>query len=158
MTRRIGWILVALAVALAGSAWAQPCESDYNRQNPEAAINDLWAQYKATSDRNDFDGWLALWDDQGVKMRPGQPELVGKQAMRENLDWGDAPTVMHIDPQETVVAGAWAYVRGQFSVDMLDTEGAVADTMEGKFLSILKQEPNGCWRLYRDIHNWNASY
>ena len=49
----------------------------------EATVLDTWVTYSATVNAGDVDGWIALWDDDGVQMPPNAPAVHGKPAIRE---------------------------------------------------------------------------
>jgi ketosteroid isomerase-like protein len=153
MRSRIMWILAVLAVLVPSVATAQPCESEAHVSAAKAAIAQVWARYETARNQQDLEAWLALWDDNAVKLPPDRAPVAGKEAMRASIAWGPEDTVLDIRPLETEVFGIWAYSRGSYAVDVMDHRGSVVDHVEGKFLSVFKQQPDGSWLLYRDIDN-----
>jgi ketosteroid isomerase-like protein len=73
-------------------------------------------------------------------MWPNEPAVEGLEAIK-GLDWvraiEDENSIVQIDGQ-----GDLAFVRGTISL-LLDFEGAVKE--EGKFLDILRKQPDGSW-------------
>jgi len=61
---------------------------------------------------------------------------------------------------EATVAGEYAFARGTYTLVMtpkLDRRGEFGDlsVVDGKFLTVLHHEPDGSWKIYRDIFNAN---
>ena len=48
-----------------------------------------------------------------------------------------------------------AYMRGTFAMT-LEPEGAAAVSMAGKYVEVLKKQPDGAWRFAVDIFNADA--
>ena len=125
------------------------------------AIERLLADAESAVLAGDLDGYLALVDDQAVKLWPGLAPVVGKAAIRKlysehvlgDLDW---LAMRHI-PQELQIAGDWAYTWGR-------AEGLIRDKATGKesggstnYLQIVRKHPDGSWRIWRSIHNDNPT-
>jgi ketosteroid isomerase-like protein len=55
---------------------------------------------------------------------------------------------------ETQVAGDWAYDRGNYTLTVTPKSGKPTET-SGKYLTIYKRQPDGSWKIYRDISNSN---
>lgn len=153
MRIRMVWWLMCAALVLPSVVMAQPCESEAHVSDAKAAIAQVWAKYETARNDGDFEAWLALWDPNGLKMAPDRPVIAGTDQMRAMIDWGEQDAVLDVQPQETEVFGPWAYSRGVYSMDLRDHRGGVVDHIEGKFLSIFRQQPDGSWLLYRDIDN-----
>lgn len=147
-TRRLGAIL---ALSVATLPLAAHADDDADR----TAIRDLWGTYAEARVAGDADTWLALWDDGGMQMPPGTPAL-GVDVLRARVPEAFAAggvNTMRIDPQEIEISGDWAYARGVYDSDRL-MDGAEV-TISGKFLTILRRQDDGSWRIYRDIFNGN---
>jgi ketosteroid isomerase-like protein len=57
------------------------------------------------------------------------------------------------EPIETVVDGNLAYQRGTFTVSATPKSGSAARTTHGNFLRIYRRQPDGSWRMTRDMFN-----
>ena len=104
----------------------------------------------------DADAWLALWDEGGVQMPPGMPAR-GLDVLTVGVPKAFAAmpaSAMEILPVETVVMGDWAFSRGAYTADL--TSGGNAVHMDGKFMTIFRQQNDGSWKIYRDIFNSNS--
>lgn len=121
-----------------------------------AAIEALWDSYSAALLDGDADAWLALWDEGGVQMPPGmpargldvlrdvQPERMAKQTM----------SAFEIRPIDIVVADGWAWSRGTYRAE--GDAGGTVFQVDGKFLTVLKRQDDGSWKIYRDAFNSNV--
>jgi ketosteroid isomerase-like protein len=54
---------------------------------------------------------------------------------------------------ETVIDGNLAYQRGSFTVIATPKAGGAARTTAGSFLRIYRRQPDGSWRMSRDMFN-----
>ena len=134
-------------------AAAQPSDEDVT-----AAVNAIWDEYEASQMAGDPDRWIALWTDEGVKMPPDEPAIDGTDQIyaRAQRSMADPVDEMVITALETQSAGDMAYSRGVFSFTFTIDETGEQEMMDGKFMTILQRQPDGSWKIHRDIHNWNA--
>jgi uncharacterized protein (TIGR02246 family) len=148
-------LLAVPAFALASAACQPPAQEVGALSDEEvAAIEGVIQEYVRTALAGDLDAWAALWTEDAVKMNPDAPSLEGRDAIRE---WMAAMTLTEFTASVTEVDGRGdlAYARGAFSAT-----GTVEGTPEplvverGKFLSILRKQPDGAWRIAIDI--WNS--
>jgi hypothetical protein len=65
-------VVAAIALPLTTSAIAAADTAD---AAAEAAILAIWDQYETTRVAADYEGWLALWDEEGIKMSQGMPAI-----------------------------------------------------------------------------------
>lgn len=141
--------MFALAFALAS---AFPGIGATDEASDSAAIRALWQNYAAYRVSGDAESWLGLWDRDGIQMPPGVPAR-GIETLRPVLGkaWAANPRdAMRINPEEIVITDGWAYTRGTYTADAGDTH------FEGKFMTILRRQDDGSWRIYRDIFNANG--
>ncbi len=54
---------------------------------------------------------------------------------------------MNITPTETVVAGDWAWSLGTYTFN----------DFNGKFMTILRRQSDGEWKIYRDIFSFSPN-
>jgi uncharacterized protein (TIGR02246 family) len=156
--RRIGLlILVALLLSACQPIVAQPqAMAQPSDEDVTAAVNAIWREYEASQVASDPDRWIALWTDDGVKMPPDVPAIEGKKQIFERAQRSMAEPIddMVITPLETHSAGDMAYSRGVFSFTFTIDETGEQETIDGKFMTILQRQPDGSWKIHRDIHNW----
>ncbi len=94
-------------------------------------------------------------------MRPdnparGRPELDAFVAASWKTRIDAFDTKMSVTPMEIVVTGPWAYSRGVYTQDMKAKSTGKIIHVDGKFLTILKQQDDGSWKIFRDCFNSNV--
>lgn len=117
------------------------------------AVNDIFDIYSSTTMKKDADGWIALWDEKGIKMVPNLPAIYGKSAIgklkRKKFKKQDDVTTS-IKIEDTQVAGDFGFAHGTFSSSRKPIGGGATKNKEGKFLTIFKKQADGSWKIYRD--------
>lgn len=151
MTRTMKTLLRTLAVAAlalpmtASFAWADEAAD-------VAAIEAIWDRYEGYVVAGDPDGWLTLWDKEGIQLPPGTP-MRGYEVIAEEERWNPGDfTAMEINPREIVILGDYGYAMGNYWFDFPAGEGEQGH-FEGKFMTILHRQDDGSWRIFRDIFN-----
>lgn len=135
-----------------------------NDPTAASAIQSVMDEYTATVDAGDLDAWLALWEPGGVQMPPGAPMRTGITAIRAGME----PVLTQFDDRidinvlEATVAGDYAFARGTYNLTVspkVGRRGEFGDlsVVDGKFLTVLHHEPDGSWKIYRDIFNSNGA-
>lgn len=150
---------IYLACGLLSSILISGCNTlqtvDSKEQDDLAAIGYFNQRYLQAINDGDIDTLSRLTTEDHIMLAPGRPPLVGKQANdsanRRAFELFDIDETW--TPLETVVAGDWAYQRGTYSVKAVPKSGADARTVTGNFLRIYKRQPNGEWRMIRDMFN-----
>ncbi|HEY5666150.1 MAG TPA: nuclear transport factor 2 family protein [Gammaproteobacteria bacterium] len=145
-------LLVALlfAVPAAETPLAQPAD-----QAALAAIAEFNRHYLEAINEGDIDLLASLTTEDHMMISSGGEPLVGKEALVgamtgafERFDFDETWT-----PAETVVSGDLAYQRGTFVVVARPRDGGEASRTEGNFLRIYRRQPDGEWRMVRDMFN-----
>lgn len=157
MKRALVGLSTLLLLVVFNAALAQSGSND--EAVAQEAIQKIWGQYKATAESGDLDGWLALWTEDGVRMPPDAPMSVGKAAIRASMEvpLTQFDNVIDIHVQETVIAGGWAYSRGTYTLTFTPRGGGEGGgAVDGKFTTILQRQPDGSWKIHRDIFNSNV--
>ena len=123
-----------------------------------AAINEIWDQYASSLNAGDVDRWISLWADDGIQLPPGSPPVVGRETIRTGLESEvDLVTFdMEINNEEVNVAGDLAVARGTYAATVTPKDGSEEIFIDGKYMTILKRQPDGSWKIYRDIFNSNV--
>ena len=147
---------IILSLTAAASCDRAPGDRAASLEADVAAIRTLHAEWTAAYTSGDLERFLALWSDDGVKMPPNAPTLIGKNAMREwDRDFFNRFTVT-LEPviNDIVVAGDWAFVRWTtIAYTNTPKDGGMPITGSDKTLWILKRQADGNWKLVYDI--WN---
>ncbi len=122
-----------------------------------AAIRQLQEEAIRTFNASDIPGLLALYAEDAVRMPPNQPAARGKQAIEEQYRelFNRFSCQLAAAPEEIVVTGDWAFVRGSYSLRLTPKAGGEPVPDEGKYLDIYQKQPNEVWRL--DSRMWNSN-
>ena len=146
--------LTSVTLLLAGCSPRRGADS----QTVTAAVNAISTRYSSALNAGDLDSWLSLWTDDGIQLPPGEPPVVGKDQIRaRNQGLLDEFTVnLSSTSAEVGVAGDWAFDRGAYTATLTPKGGGRTIPIDGKYLTILKRQPDGSWKIYRDIFNSNG--
>ena len=119
-----------------------------------AAIRALDDQSAAAVNSNDAAAVAATYADDGIEMSPGQAATEGKQAIQARYEtmFKENPLKFAVTPLETQVAGDWAYERGTAAI-AVTPKAAKPIEQSLRYLVILNRQPDGSWKLYRDMGN-----
>jgi uncharacterized protein (TIGR02246 family) len=134
-------------------------KTEINTDADVAAINEIWNSYSSSLNDGDIDSWLSLWTKDGVQMPPDEPRVVGKDQLRQRN--GGALDLFAVDieitNEEVEVDGSLAYSRGHYVATFSPKDGAQPIPVDGKFMTILKRQTDGSWKIHRDIFNSNVA-
>ena len=119
----------------------------------EAAIRrlpiDEWC--KAEADR-DLEAKMNLFTSDAVLMPPGEPNLVGLQAIRawHEAAWRQTSYQCSGTVDEVQVFGQWGFVRGTFS-GVVTLSNGTPRRDSGKFINVVQLQTDGTWKIARAI-------
>jgi ketosteroid isomerase-like protein len=155
-------MVLFLAVVL-GTALLAGCASlgTQTTESDVAAIKQVWVSYVDSAQKGDAARYLALWDTGGIQMRPDAPSRTKADLdaqipvqMKARVDAMDL--TMTIDVQEITVSRPWAYSRGVYTQALVNKATKASTLIDGKFLTILKLQEDGSWKIFRDCFNSNV--
>ena len=150
-------VVAAMGVAALLTSCSTPAVKDTARSTAadEAAIADFNRRYLGAINEGDIATLSSLTTDGHIMLAPGRPPLVGKAA--NDAANGRVAQMFKIDehwtPVETVVSGDLAYQRGTFTVAATPKAGGETRNTSGNFLRIYRRQPDGSWRMVRDMFN-----
>jgi ketosteroid isomerase-like protein len=148
-TLRLG---LGFAVLLAAGCGAPPERSFADELAQITAFNE---RYLRSINEEDIAALSSLTTDGHVMLPPNSEPVVGKAANDamnggafERYDFSETWS-----PSETVIEGDLAFQRGTFTT--IATPKAEGERLEvsGSFLRIYQRQPNGEWRMTRDMFN-----
>jgi uncharacterized protein (TIGR02246 family) len=128
-----------------------------------AAIEKLLSQDIAATVSRDTAALTDLWTDDAVRLQQGEPDDIGKQAIRASNERFKAATpelrVLSYVPEnkEVTVTDGWAFVWGYFTASYEESAGGEVKRVRGKRLMILKKQPDGSWKSARAMGVINPS-
>ncbi len=150
--------VILLFVALTLSA----CQPAAERTEADvAAIQALTEAWEAAAEAGDVATLVALRTDDVVQMPPDAPASRGKQALEdfyrsvfEQFSFGGSTWPVE-GTEEIVVADGWAFHLSEYILRISPKAGGEATEEHGKIIVICQQQPDGSWKLAREIWNRN---
>ncbi len=145
-----------LAIALAMLSFAISCQKQDTEADIEV-IKNLTEEYDAAINSGDLDSLVSLYTDDAVRMSPNMPALVGKDAIRSVMQSSFKKYTIDLKKtiEEVIVCDDLAFVRGTSTVTSTPKVGGEPIRHTGKWVTFNKRQPDGSWRIYRHIYNYN---
>ena len=158
-------VVLAGILAACGSPAAAPVDQQPAAAQPAddveavtAAVNQVWDQYASSLNAGDVDRYMALWADNAIQLPPDSLPLVGKETLRAGLE-SEVKAItydMKITNEEVNVSGDLAVARGTYAATITFKDGSDPISIDGKYMTLLKRQPDGSWKIFRDIYNSNV--
>jgi ketosteroid isomerase-like protein len=126
------------------------------RDTDRAAIEKLHQQDIAATLSRDPVALTDLWTDDAIRLGPGQPAEVGKQAIREsNERWSARPGLKVLtyvpETKDLTIWDGWAVEWGYFTGSYVESPGGEPKQIRGARLWVLKKLPDGSWKCFRGM-------
>jgi ketosteroid isomerase-like protein len=167
--KRIGvltLVVLAIVLSLAGCRGTTESPAPVTRAPTKdedvAAIKARLARYVAAFNARDAAAIVALETDDALFMAPDEPIVVGKKAIKAwrqaEMDWitKELTAASYTSGLEEIeVTGDWAFSRGTYTFTGTSKAGGKPTQFNGKFIHILKRQPDGSWKLTHDCWNRN---
>ena len=130
--------------------------SDKGRDADRAAIEKLHQQDIAATLSRDPVALTDLWTDDAIRLGPGQPAEVGKQAIREsNERWSARPGLKVLtfvpETKDLTIWDGWAVEWGYFTGSYVESPSGEPKQIRGARLWVLKKLPDGSWKCFRGM-------
>ena len=126
----------------------------------QASIRSVDSAFVAAANAGDAEAIAAVYADDGALLAPNLPPQKGRDAIR--AFWGgflDAYTVRFEVASDTIEGrGDLAYNQGHYRFTAVPkAKGVPGVADEGKFLEILKKQPDGSWKYVLDMYSSNLA-
>ena len=122
-----------------------------------AAIEKLHQQDIAATFSRDPVALTDSWTDDAVRLGPGQPAEIGKQAIRASNERASALPlkVLTYVPGNQGLQGdrgtAWAVEWRHFTGSYVASPGDAPTQVRGTVLAVLEKLPDGSWKVFRGM-------
>ncbi|SMP62675.1 conserved hypothetical protein [Desulfonatronum zhilinae] len=119
------------------------------------AIDAVRMNFNAASMASDALALADLLDKDAVWAPPGQPAILGREAIKAFYvnRFADKRTVITLHPGAIQLMGDWAVLHSTFSRLDADRLNREEQTYAGNYLWILRKQQDGAWKVAYDI--WN---
>lgn len=146
--RRLWPTLCVLSFSLAAHAAAVPQPVEQLRQSYERAYN-----------AGDAAGIGALLTDDAQWLPPAEAPVVGKAAVQRRYasQFTRSRSVFHLRIDDFRQSGELAVIEGPYERTDAGGQGSTSKTYSGKYLMVLQRQPDGSWKIARDIWNGDRS-
>ncbi len=137
-------------------AWAIFCATSANAADHKAIEDAAHGAYVAAINSNDIDTLLADLTNDIVYQSPGEPEIVGKAAVRKWIAayFGADRTHWQKTSIGFVVNGNWAFERYTYKSTDIDKKTGAITHDAGKGINIFRCGADGRWRVA--IDGWSS--
>ena len=146
-------IALLVAAALAGCQPATPKKPSFAEDL--AAITAFNTKYLGSINAGDGKTLSSLTDEGHIILIPNRAPIVGRAA--NDAAMADAFERVNFDeswaPEETVIDGDLAFQRGTYTTASVPKGGGDKRVVSGAFLRIYQRQPDGQWRMTRDMFN-----
>ena len=128
-----------------------------------AAIEELHRQDVAATLSRDTAALTDLWTEDAVRLQQGEPDDVGREAIRATNERQKAATpelrVLSYVPEvkELTITDGWAFEWRYYTASYVESPGGEVKRIRGKVLMVLKKLPDGSWRGARAMGVVNAT-
>ena len=154
------WVSAALfmvAVAACGPAGAADKSAVLvTAEQDRAGINKIRNEYVSAWKSANADEMAKLYTEDALVLYSNQPAIAGRSAILAYFKSFFArfrQEVFELTSAEIEVAGPWAFDRGTYRWRGVPRTGGDAIDDNGKYLVILKRQPDGSWKVARDMDN-----
>jgi uncharacterized protein (TIGR02246 family) len=151
--------MYVLLFACAGLCSGQDAAAS-RRSQDVAAIEQLHARDAAAAKAGDIQTLSALWTDDAVALPPGEPPVIGIEAIRKWLGATQSdPSKVEIieyrlDFKEVKVTGDEAIEWGRTTIAIRPRGSSTVLRASGNIMRVLKRQPDGMWKVSRSA--WNT--
>ena len=155
-----------LPVIIAFGCVMEDATQDSTEQKAAAPVEDAAAVRQAIDAGNarviagfkagDANAAAAQYAPDAVVMLAEAPAMRGQAAIVEGLNgWFSEATITDftLTTGDVMVAGDLAIETGAYTMTLTPKAGGAAHTDQGKYLTVWKKQPDGSWKLIRDIAN-----
>jgi uncharacterized protein (TIGR02246 family) len=159
MTQKRKMLILVLPTLLIGCAPEPRTPTDgANTEADRAAIDRGHEAFLAGMRANDCNALLPLLTEDVVFAPPNTPTASGLDGVRQ---WCEPifkqvkTTAVTVSDRDVVLAGDWAIEHGNFDWTVAPIAGGPEQREQGRFVAVYRRQPDGTWKLTRDI--WNSS-
>jgi len=153
---RLGYVLMReIAINEAQRLRENTAGGRVSAAQDNAAIDKVRLDFNAAYNEGNAKALTGLITRDGIWMPPGEPTVFGQGNIKARYAklFTNMSSKFELKAGDIQLSGDWAYLSGDWSrVDTPKAGGAVKN-VSGHYLLIVKRQPDGTWKIARDI--WN---
>ena len=122
------------------------------------AIDSAYARFSAAFSRRDTVAMASTYTADAILMAPDMKAMTGPDAIAKGFSGMFAamhPTQLVLHTGDVIVAGDYAIETGTSDMTLPDKAGKSVHDV-GKYLTVWKKQPDGSYKIIRDIFNSDA--
>ncbi len=149
LSKAVGLSLLAI-ITFFSSNQAVPAADD------KAAIEMVRIAFNSAYGKGDAAAMGALIDGEAIWMPPtGEEAIVGAERIvaRYSAFFEKTHSTFELEPGNIQLCGEWAFLHGPWKRRDVAKEGGRSIQHYGYYMMIFKKQPDGSWKIARDI--WN---
>lgn len=126
-------------------------------EQDNVAIDKVRLDFNAAFNEGKAEALDQLIDLNGIWLPPEKPAIVGKDnIVKRYSDYFNSVRLkFELKPGDIQLCDGWAFMSGDFSRADTPKAGGTAKHVSGHYLFVLKKQPDGTWKIARDI--WNET-
>ena len=156
MRSRISSLLILMLIL----ALTVQCAKEVDVEAEKEAIAHVIEQLQTAMNDNkggEWEPYLECFAEDAILMVPNFPSHIGLDAIRTFQNMPPYHTFdIKSKIEEIQVCGEWAFLRKTQLGTMTPVNGGEPQKIDGKFITILKKQTDGSWKIWRDIWNNNT--
>lgn len=153
----LGSVLITIFIT-AGTDVAPACDQEPGT-GAEQTVDRVRQDFCAAYNGADAVAIANLVTEDAVWMPPGQPPVAGRQAVKARYaaQFKALAPKFELHPGEIQASRTWAFLRGSYTRTDTPPGGGDPIAYKGKYLMIMRKQPDGGWKIARDIWNSDTS-
>ena len=149
-------LVILLCFAFSYQQQAEEAKPTVDIEADVEAIKSLSDEIMKAYNEGDLEALQAIVAEDLVFMPPGEPALIGKEAMRNWHDFDKISIDVNITVEEVQVLGDWAFMRDIWIGTVTQKESGEKFELNNKSLILLRRQPDGTWKMSYSIFNSNT--
>ena len=153
------YAMATVALVLSSASVAQvPAEQGQETHRDIAAIRALYDAWNEAVEGSDIAGYLAVLDADVELMPTDAPPIQGRDNYRTFLQpvfGNDSYKIEVVAAPRVGVDGDVAYARYDYIIHRTPVGGQQRTSSYRKYLDVLRRQPDGSWRVFKHIWNYN---
>jgi uncharacterized protein (TIGR02246 family) len=155
-----GWLAAGLIIvttmACGRGTTSDESTNEWNLTQDRAAIGKTRQEYVSAWKAADAERIASVYIDDALVLYPNQPAISGRPAIVGYFKSFFAEFIQdsfELTSTEIEIVGPWAFDRGVYRWRGVPKTGGEPIEDHGKYLVILRRQPDGSWRVARDMDN-----